>query len=53
VLLGFAAVAAPAFFAFNWVVSSTMIQLGTLFAEKQVLYDRHRGLEALLRERRA
>lgn len=50
VLLGFAVVAAPAYFAFNWVVSSTVIQLGTLFAEKQVLYDRHRGLEALLRE---
>ena len=50
VLLGFAAVAVPAGFAFNWVVNSTVIQLGTLFAEKQVLYDRHRGLEALLRE---
>ncbi len=49
-LLGFAAVAVPAGFAFNWVVNSTVIQLGTLFAEKQVLYDRHRGLEALLRE---
>ncbi len=50
VLLGFAVVAAPAYFAFHWVVGSTVIQLGTLFAEKQVLYDRHRGLEALLRE---
>ncbi|MBJ3786695.1 sensor domain-containing diguanylate cyclase [Devosia sediminis] len=50
VLLGFAAVAVPAFFAFNWVVTSTVIQLGTLFAEKQVLYDRHRGLGALVRE---
>ena len=49
-LLGFAAVAVPTYFAFNWVVGSTVIQLGTLFAEKQVLYDRHRGLEALLRE---
>lgn len=49
-LLGFAAVAVPAFFAFNWVVNSTVIQLGTLFAEKQVLYDRHRGLGALVRE---
>lgn len=49
-LLGFAVVAVPAYFAFNWVVSSTVIQLGTLFAEKQVLYDRHRGLQALLRE---
>jgi diguanylate cyclase (GGDEF)-like protein len=50
VLLGFAAVAVPAFFSFNWVVNSTVVQLGTLFAEKQVLYDRHRGLAALLRE---
>lgn len=50
VLLGFAVVALPAYFAFNWVVNSTVIQLGTLFAEKQVLYDRHRGLQALLQE---
>jgi len=50
VLLGFAAVAVPAYAAFNWVVNSTVIQLGTLFAEKQVLYDRHRGLGALMRE---
>lgn len=50
VLLGFAAVAAPAYFAFNWIVGTTVIQLGTLFAEKQVLYDRYRGLEALMRE---
>ncbi len=50
VALGFGAVAVPAFFAFNWVINSTVIQLGTLFAEKQVLYDRHRGLGALVRE---
>ena len=50
VLAGFAVVAVPAYFAFHWVVGSTIIQLGTLFAEKQVLYDRHRGLEALMRE---
>lgn len=50
VLLGFASVAVPAFFAFQWVVNSTVVQLGTLFAEKQVLYDRHRGLGALVRE---
>ena len=48
--LGFGAVAVPAYFAFNWVINSTVIQLGTLFAEKQVLYDRHRGLGALIRE---
>jgi len=50
VLLGFAAVAVPAYGAFNWIVASTVIQLGTLFAEKQVLYDRYRGLDALMRE---
>ncbi|MDB5613235.1 MAG: diguanylate cyclase [Devosia sp.] len=50
VLLGFAAVAVPAYAAFNWIVASTVIQLGTLFAEKQVLYDRYRGLDALMRE---
>lgn len=50
VLLGFAVVAVPAYAAFNWIVGSTIIQLGTLFAEKQVLYDRYRGLEKLTRE---
>ncbi|MBN9335402.1 diguanylate cyclase [Devosia sp.] len=50
VLLGFAIVSVPAFFAFQWVVNSTVVQLGTLFAEKQVLYDRHRGLGTLVRE---
>lgn len=50
VLLGFAAVAVPAYAAFNWIANFTIIQLGTLFAEKQVLYDRHRGLGALMRE---
>ena len=50
VLLGFASVAVPAYFAFNWIVNSTVVQLGTLFAEKQVLYDRYRGLGTLIRE---
>ncbi|UYN98331.1 MAG: diguanylate cyclase [Devosia sp.] len=50
VLAGFAVVAAPAYLAFNWIANSTVIQLGTLFAEKQVLYDRYRGLGALVRE---
>ncbi|MGV8834135.1 MAG: GGDEF domain-containing protein [Devosia sp.] len=50
VLLGFAAVALPAYAAFNWVVGTTIVQLGTLFAEKQILYDRFRGLESLMRE---
>lgn len=50
VVLAFALVAVPSYFAFNWIVASTVIQLGTLFAEKQVLYDRHRGLGTLIRE---
>lgn len=50
VLLGFAAVTAPAYVAFNWMVGAAIQQLGTLFAEKQILYDRHRGLEALMSE---
>lgn len=49
-LLGFAVVAVPTYAAFNWVVGTTVIQLGTLFAEKQVLYDRFRGLAPLTRE---
>jgi len=50
VLIGTLAVAVPAYAAFNWMVAATVIKLGTLFAEKQVLYDRHRGLDALMRE---
>lgn len=50
VLLGFAVVAVPAYIAFQWIVGTTVVQLGTLFAEKQVLYDRYRGQEALTRE---
>lgn len=50
VALGFAVVAVPAYAAFNWIVASAVVQLGTLFAEKQILYDRYRGLEALMRE---
>lgn len=50
VLIGFAVVAVPAYVAFNWIVGSTVVQLATSFAEKQVLYDRHRGLGSLVRE---
>jgi diguanylate cyclase (GGDEF)-like protein len=50
VLAAFVAVAIPAALSFNWLVNSTIVKLGTLFAEKQVLYDRSRGLEALMRE---
>lgn len=46
----FAAVALPAYVAFDWIVRTTVIKLGTLFAEKQILFDRYRGLEALMRE---
>jgi len=49
-LAGFVVVAVPAVAAFNWLVNSTIVSLGTLFAEKQILYDRSRGLEALMRE---
>lgn len=43
-------VAAAAYLSFTYVVDATILRLGTLFAEKQVLYDRSRGLEALTRE---
>ena len=46
----FVAVAVPAWLSFTYVVDATILRLGTLFAEKQVLYDRSRGLEALTRE---
>lgn len=46
----FVAVAIPAALVFDHVVSTIIVRLGTLIAEKQILYDRTRGLEALLRE---
>lgn len=46
----FLVILAPAYLAFEWLVRATTVELGKLFAEKQVLYDRHRGLEALRRE---
>ncbi len=46
----FVAVAVPAYVAFHWIVDTTIVKLGTLFAEKQVLFDRYRGLEALIKE---
>ncbi|RYE07004.1 MAG: diguanylate cyclase [Hyphomicrobiales bacterium] len=49
-LAGFALVAVPAYWAFTTLVSSTVVQLGTLFAEKQILFDRYRGLGALKQE---
>jgi diguanylate cyclase (GGDEF)-like protein len=44
------AIAIPAAAAFHWIVTGTVVKLGTLFAEKQILFDRYRGLEALMRE---
>jgi diguanylate cyclase (GGDEF)-like protein len=49
-LLGFAIIAVPAWWGFNTLVNSTIVQLGTLFAEKQILFDRYRGLGALMQE---
>ena len=46
----FVAVSVPAYVSFNWIVNSTVLKLGSLFAEKQVLFDRYRGLETLMRE---
>ncbi len=49
-LLGFAIVSVPAWWGFTTLVNSTVVQLGTLFAEKQILFDRYRGLGALMQE---
>ncbi|MDO8358789.1 MAG: diguanylate cyclase [Devosia sp.] len=49
-LLGFLAVAVPAYWGFTTLVNSTVVRLGTLFAEKQILFDRYRGLGALMQE---
>lgn len=46
----FVAVAIPAYVAFDSIVRTTVATLGRLFAEKQILFDRYRGLEALMRE---
>lgn len=50
VLATLVAIAAPASGIFLWIVNGTVVKLGTLFAEKQILFDRYRGLEALMRE---
>ena len=49
-MCGFAAVSIPAYWGFTTLVNSTVVQLGTLFAEKQILFDRYRGLGALMKE---
>lgn len=49
-LAAFVAVSIPAAASFVWLVDRTVATLGTMFAERQILYDRYRGLEALRRE---
>lgn len=49
-IAAFVVVAIPATLSFIYIVNSTVLKLGTLFAEKQILYDRYRGLEMLTRE---
>ncbi len=46
----FVAVGIPGLVAFSWIVESTTEKLSTLFAERQILYDRYRGLGPLVRE---
>lgn len=46
----FLVVSVPAYVAFDWIIRNTTMTLGTLFAEKQILFDRYRGLETLFRE---
>ncbi|MEN3975835.1 diguanylate cyclase [Emcibacter sp. SYSU 3D8] len=46
----FIATAGAAFLAFDHLVDRAVVRLGTLFAEKQVQFDRYRGLETLFRE---
>lgn len=49
-LAALAIVGLAAAVSFTWIVDRTVLTLGPLFAERQILYDRHRGLEALRRE---
>ncbi len=44
------AISVPGWLAYQQIVTDTTIKLGRLFAEKQILYDRYRGLETLRRE---
>ena len=46
----FVALSVPAYFSFTAIVNATVVRLGTLFAEKQILFDRYRGLGALMQE---
>ena len=49
-LCGFFAVAIPAYWGFTTIVNSTVSQLGRLFGEKQILFDRSRGMGVLMQE---
>ncbi len=49
-LCAFVAVSVPAYFGFVAIVNATVVKLGTLFAEKQILFDRYRGMGALMQE---
>lgn len=49
-LCAFAIVSVPAYLAFTSIVNETVVRLGGLFAEKQILFDRYRGLGALQQE---
>lgn len=49
-ICAFAIVSVPAYFAFTTIVNETVLRLGALFAEKQILFDRYRGLGALMQE---
>jgi diguanylate cyclase (GGDEF)-like protein len=46
----FIVTAGVAYAAFDYLVDRAVVRLGTLFAEKQVQFDRYRGLETLFRE---
>ncbi|MBI4082522.1 MAG: sensor histidine kinase [Candidatus Lambdaproteobacteria bacterium] len=50
ILVGFVLTGAGAYFSFQWMLDQIVEDLGTLFAEKQVLYDRERSLRPILRE---
>jgi diguanylate cyclase (GGDEF)-like protein len=49
-IVAFALVGIATAVSFNWIVDRTILTLGGLMAERQILYDRYRGLEALRRE---
>lgn len=50
ILLGFMVTAGVAFLSFQWVYNRIVEEVGLLFVEKQVLYDRERSLAPIRRE---